>query len=116
MRFLFTFLMGPAHPPSPTADQKCFAEMMAFVDELKAGGQFVFDSQVMPSSPRVRIPSTHPEVAISDGQQDSAVGGSFVIEVDCHAAAVRLAERYPHLQPGAVEVRQLNETQQIAWE
>ncbi len=111
MRYLMLFHMHDEVELREDQNQKCFAEMMSFVDELKSGNSLIFDSQVLPEPDAVQFPGmsglelqTHPKL-----------GGFFVIDVPNHEAALELAEQCPHRQVGAVSIYPLNETQENAY-
>ena len=115
MRFLLSFLMDPAHPPSTQLNDKCFSEMMAFISELEEAGQLVFDSQVMSQPSAVRLTASRSSVDESHPSSSFVLGGFFVVSATDAVEAKALARRCPHLQVGPVEVRVLNETEENAY-
>jgi hypothetical protein len=92
-------------------NQKCFKEMMSFVDELKSGNSLIFDSQVLPKPDAVQFPGT----SGLELQALPKLGGFFVIDVSTHEAAMELAERCPHRQVGVVSIYPLNATLENAY-
>ena len=110
MKYLMTFHMDADNLPGRELSDKCFAEMMAFVSELKADGTLLFDSQVLSDPAPYRV---------SDGAenpvQPDVLGGFFLIEVADRQAAVRLVNRCPHRQVGAISLYTLNETDTNAY-
>ena len=115
MRFLLTFLMDPSDLPDAERSDRCFREMMAFVDELKASGRLVFDSQVLPEPPSVRLALVSDHVERVELEGAFVLGGFFVIEAADQKEALALARRCPHTQVGPVELRALNETDENAY-
>lgn len=115
MRFLLSFLMDSNALPDSGLSNKCFDEMMEFVDELNEAGKLLFDSQVLPNPRVVRIATTDGIVAKSDPKTDETLGGFFVITAATHSDALAIAERCPHHQVGPVELRALNETDENAY-
>ena len=101
--------------PDSALNEKCFAEMMSFVDDLKASGQLVFDSQVLPSPAPVRLSQRDGEIRIDQVAHDVVLGGFFVIGAGSVDDAMDIARRCPHTQVGPIEVRALNETDQNAY-
>ncbi len=111
MRYAMFFHMHDATELSEESNQKCFEEMMSFVDELKASGALVFDSQVLQTPTAIHLPSR----SGLEVRQPPNLGGFFVVDVPTHKAALELATRCPHRQVGAVSIYPLNETQENAY-
>lgn len=115
MRYLLTFLMKSNSFPDSKLSNKCFTEMMEFVDELNEAGQLLFDSQVLPEPPTARLTTTEGMVVSDAPVGDEVLGGFFVISASSHADALAIAKRCPHNQVGPIELRALNETDENAY-
>jgi hypothetical protein len=116
MRFLLSLLVDGASLPDSKLSNKCFGEMMDFVDELNEAGQLLFDSQVLPDPPAMRLVQTDGEVREGWPPGKEMLGGFFVISAATHADALAIAKRCPHHQVGAVELRALNEKDENAYQ
>ena len=111
MRYVMLFHMHNEAVLSEEANQKCFKEMMRFIDELKARDSLVFDSQILQTPPGVHLPST-------SGLETRGIpelGGFFVIDVPTHEVALEIATRCPHRQVGGITIYPLNESQENAY-
>ena len=115
MRFLLSFLMDRSAMPDAELSNKCFAEMMSFVQQLEDSGQLLFDSQVLPEPPPARVTMVEGSLAVSEPDSETVLGGFFVINARSHAEAIALAQRCPHRQVGPIELRALNETDENAY-
>ncbi len=111
MRYIMLFHMHDEANLSEDQNQKCFKEMMRFVDDLKSTNSLIFDSQVFQKPDAVQFPGT----SGSRLQALPKLGGFFVIDVPTNEAAMELAEQCPHRQVGAVSIYPLNETQENAY-
>jgi hypothetical protein len=103
--------MNPKQMPDAILNDKCFTEMMDFVDELKRTKVLVFDSQVLPEPTALRFEGYKRVPVVGE-----ILGGFFIVEVEDHAQAIDLAERCPHRQVGAIGLHALNETEQNAYQ
>ena len=101
MRFLMTFLTNRSELPDPALSDKCFGEMMSFVDELKAVGQLVFDSQVLPEPAAVRVWADETATQVDEPDSEFVLAGFFVIDAPSHADALAIVRRCPHARVGA---------------
>lgn len=115
MRYLLTFLMDPAALPDSELSNKCFGEMMAFVEELTQWGKLLFNSQVLPEPPATRLTAVDGPLTERQSTSEFVLGGFFVITAASHAEALEIARRCPHTQVGPVELRALNETDENAY-
>ena len=115
MRFLLMFLMDPSVMPDPELSNKCFGEMMSFVEQLKESNQLLFDSQVLPEPPPARLTMLDGSLTVSEPKGEAVLGGFFVVDAKSHAEALALARRCPHHQVGPIELRALNETDENAY-
>jgi len=90
MRFLMT------QKPSDTApDEKLFAEMAAFVEELTAAGVLLATGGLEPGG--IRLSSRGDELTITDGpfaEAKEAAAGFALIEVGSKEEAIELARRF----------------------
>jgi len=118
MKFLLLFKMARDAMPDQALSDKCFREMMVFVDELKSSCKLVFDSQVLPESEALRFTRAAGATSVRAGpflETSETLGGFFVIRAADRDEAVALARRCPHQQVGAVELRPLNESDENAY-
>ena len=111
MRYVMLFHMHDEAELSEEANQRCFEEMMRFIDDLKASNTLVFDSQILQEPSAAHFPST----SGLETQGIADLGGFFVIDVPTHEVALEVARRCPHRQVGAVTIYPLNETQENAY-
>jgi hypothetical protein len=63
--------------PDPELSNKCFAEMMSFVEELKTSGQLVFDSQVLPEPAPARLATVEGSLSVTEPKGE-VIGGFFI--------------------------------------
>ncbi|GCE00091.1 transcriptional regulator [Embleya hyalina] len=92
MRYLMTTKAGP-NDAAP--DEKLFAEMGAFIDELSAAGVLLATGGLEPGG--VRLVSAGGEVTVTDGpfaEAKEAVVGFALVEVGSKEEAVELARRF----------------------
>ena len=101
--------------PDSQLSNKCFKEMMSFVEELQKSGQLLFDSQVLSEPPDARLINVDGVTTMTSAQSESVLGGFFVISASDHAHALEIAKRCPHTQVGPVKLRALNETNENAY-
>ncbi|MER7212543.1 YciI family protein [Streptosporangium sp. NPDC000239] len=90
MRYLMTT------KPSETApDERLYAEMAAFVEELTAAGVLLATGGLEPAG--VRLVSSGGEITVTDGpfaEAKEAVAGFALVEVRSKEEAVELARRF----------------------
>ncbi|MFF4413059.1 YciI family protein [Streptosporangium sp. NPDC001559] len=90
MRYLMTT------KPSETApDERLYAEMAAFVEELTAAGVLLATGGLEPGG--VRLVSSGGEITVTDGpfaEAKEAVAGFALVEVRSKEEAVELARRF----------------------
>lgn len=90
MRFLMM------QKPSDTApDEKLFAEMGAFIEELTAAGVLLATGGLEPGG--VRMTSTGDEITVTDGpfaEAKEAAAGFALIEVGSREEAIELGRRF----------------------
>jgi len=115
MRFLLSFLMARSALPDAELSNKCFGDMMSFVDELECSGNLLFDSQVLPDPPALRLVETGDSVSVDEAADEYLLGGFFVITAPGHLDALAIAKRCPHAQVGPIELRALNEAEENAY-
>jgi hypothetical protein len=90
MRYLMTSLGSGTAP-----DEKLFAEMAAFVEELTAAGALLATGGLEPGG--VRMTSSGGEITLTDGpftEAKEAVIGFALIEVRSKEEAIELASRF----------------------
>ncbi|MEU0939351.1 MULTISPECIES: YciI family protein [unclassified Embleya] len=92
MRYL---MMSKASENAKTPDERLFAEMGAFIEELSAAGVLLASGGLEPSG--VRLVSEGGEVTVTDGpfaESKEAVVGFALVEVRSHEEAIELARRF----------------------
>jgi hypothetical protein len=90
MRYLMTTNAG-----SSTPDEKLFAEMGRFIEELTASGVLLATGGLDPAS--IRVSSSGEEITVTDGpfaEAKEAVAGFALVEVRSQEEAVELARRF----------------------
>ncbi|GAA1119323.1 MULTISPECIES: YciI family protein [Kitasatospora] len=90
MRFLMT-----TKPTDAAPDEKLFAEMGAFIEELTAAGVLLATGGLEPGG--VRLVSSGDEITVTDGpyaEAKEAVAGFALVEVRSKEEAIELARRF----------------------
>lgn len=90
MRYLMTSNAG-----SSTPDEKLFAEMGRFIEELTASGVLLATGGLGPDT--IRVSSSGDEITVTDGpfaEAKEAVAGFALVEVRSQEEAVELARRF----------------------
>ncbi|WP_457029169.1 YciI family protein [Kitasatospora sp. P5_F3] len=90
MRYLMTSNAG-----SSTPDEKLFAEMGRFIEELTASGVLLATGGLGPDT--IRVSSAGDEITVTDGpfaEAKEAVAGFALVEVRSQEEAVELARRF----------------------
>lgn len=90
MRYLMLSKMQDTQP-----DEKLFAEMAAFVEEMTASGVLLATGGLDPAG--FKIESTGDDVTITDGpftEAKEAVGGFALVEVRSKEEAIELGRRF----------------------
>ncbi|KQV15378.1 MULTISPECIES: YciI family protein [unclassified Kitasatospora] len=90
MRYLMTTNAG-----SSTPDEKLFAEMGRFIEELTASGVLLATGGLGPAT--IRVSSSGDEITVTDGpfaEAKEAVAGFALVEVRSQEEAVELARRF----------------------
>ncbi|MFB7937979.1 YciI family protein [Streptomyces sp. NPDC056049] len=90
MRYLMT-----TRPSATVPDEKLYAEMGRFIEELTAAGSLLATGGLEPGGVLVR--STGDEITVTDGpfaEAKEAVAGFALIEVRSREEAIELARRF----------------------
>ncbi|GAA2966138.1 YciI family protein [Actinokineospora diospyrosa] len=90
MRYL---MMSKAGGQAP--DERLFAEMGKFVEELTAAGVLLATGGLAPAS--IRVASVDGEITVTDGpfaEAKEAVAGFALVEVRSEAEVIELAKRF----------------------
>ncbi|MFI5530610.1 YciI family protein [Kitasatospora sp. NPDC051853] len=90
MRYLMT-----TNADGSTPDEKLFAEMGAFIEELTASGVLLATGGLDPAS--ILVSSSGEEITVTDGpfaEAKEAVAGFALVEVRSQEEAVELARRF----------------------
>ncbi|RLU80815.1 hypothetical protein CTZ27_33880 [Streptomyces griseocarneus] len=93
MRYL---MMAKADENAPAPDEKLFAEMGAFIEEITAAGILLATGGLDPAS-AVRVTSSGDEITVTDGpfaEAKEAIAGFALVEVRSHEEALELARRF----------------------
>ncbi|GAA5021588.1 YciI family protein [Kitasatospora paranensis] len=102
MRYLMTSLASDTAP-----DDKLFAEMGRFIEELTASGVLLATGGLEPGG--VRLTSSGGEITVTDGpfaEAREAVGGFALVEVRSKEEAVELGRRFRAIVGDGVSVLQ----------
>ncbi|MFH8615469.1 YciI family protein [Streptomyces sp. NPDC017979] len=92
MRYM---MMTKATDTTPAADEKMFAEMSAFIEELTASGALLATGGLAPGG--TLISSVRGEITVTDGpftEAKEAVVGFALVEARTKEEAVELARRF----------------------
>ncbi|WP_431678294.1 YciI family protein [Kitasatospora sp. KL5] len=90
MRYLMT-----TKPTDAAPDEKLFAEMGRFIEELTAAGVLLATGGLEPGG--IRITSSGDEITVTDGpfaEAKEAVAGFALVEVRSKEEAIELARRF----------------------
>jgi len=112
MRFMMLMYPGPkAETTMP--DEKTFAEMMKYNEELQKAGVLLALDGLQPTSKGARLTVKNGKKSITDGPFSEAkelVGGYWIIQVRSRDEAVEWLKRVPlHDETAKVELRQIFE-------
>lgn len=102
MRFLMTALASDTPP-----DEKLFAEMAKFIEEMTAAGILLATGGLEPGG--VRMTSVGDEITITDGpftEAKEAVAGFALIEVRSKEEAIEMGRRFRKIVGDGVSVIQ----------
>jgi hypothetical protein len=106
-------LHEPANPPkelSPEMIQSIIKKYQAWTSGLQKGGHFVgaeklaHDGRVLRGSGAQKIIKDGPYI-----ESKEVIGGFFIIEAKSYEQAVELLKDCPHLERGAIEVREIEQ-------
>src|SRR5258707_2838060 len=90
MRYLMTALANDNAP-----DEKLFAEMARFIDEMTAAGVLLATGGLEPGG--VRVTSVGDDITVTDGpfaEAKEAVGGFTLVEVRSKVESIEMARRF----------------------
>jgi len=102
MRYLMTSLASDSAP-----DEKLFAEMAKFVEEMTAAGILLATGGLEPGG--VRLTSVGDEITVTDGpfaEAKEAVAGFALVEVRSKEEAIELGRRFRKIVGDGVSVIQ----------
>jgi len=102
MRYLMTSLASDSAP-----DEKLFAEMAKFIDEMTAAGILLATGGLEPGG--VRLTSVGDEITVTDGpfaEAKEAVAGFALVEVRSKEEAIELGRRFRKVVGDGVSVIQ----------
>ena len=117
MRFLIT--IGPCENdatknagPNAKVDDKNFADMMAYNEEMTRAGVLVTAEGLLPGGIRKRVMVSGAQRTVVDGpfaEAKEVLGGFYVLEVDSEEEAIGWVKRFPAKagRDQVVEMRQL---------
>ena len=96
---------------SAADQQQVMGEYAQLRDQLKANGQFVSGSRLLPTSAATSVRLRDGQRRVTDGLAETReqLGGYFVIEVGDLDAAIGIAARMPGARVGTIEIRPLPE-------
>ncbi|WNV87837.1 YciI family protein [Umezawaea sp. Da 62-37] len=102
MRFLMMSMANDSQP-----DERLFAEMAAFIDEMTASGVLLATGGLEPGG--VRMTSIGDEVTVTDGpftESKESVAGFALIEVRTKEEAIEMGRRFRRIVGDGVSVIQ----------
>ncbi|MFD9741912.1 YciI family protein [Umezawaea sp. NPDC059074] len=102
MRFLMMSMANDSQP-----DEKLFAEMAAFIDEMTASGVLLATGGLEPSG--VRMTSVGDEITVTDGpfaESKESVAGFALVEVRTKEEAIEMCRRFRKIVGDGVSVIQ----------
>jgi len=112
MRFMMIMLPGEQAEKGVMPDQKLFAAMMKYNEDLQKAGVLITLEGLHPSSKgaRVSFPGGRPRVTPGPftGAKD-LVGGFWLIQVSSREEAISWASRCPVVREEVIEIRQVYE-------
>ncbi|WP_243772483.1 YciI family protein [Actinomadura barringtoniae] len=104
MRYL---MMSKSTDTTPAPDERLFAEMAAFVEELSASGVLLATGGLAPEG--VQMVSAGDEITVTDGpfaEAKEAVAGFALVEVRSKEEALELARRFRKIVGDGVSIIQ----------
>jgi hypothetical protein len=105
--FLFAFRMEPGLSDPDGAKLR---EMVEFARAHAHDGTVFETAPLGDDPPAARIEARAGKILVTDGpfaETKDLIGGYSLVRVPANAAAIELAERYPHARWGPVEVREI---------
>ena len=90
------------------AREKCYAESIQLVENLKSNGQYIASSPLRPTSSALSVRVRDGKRAVTDGpfaETREQLGGYFLVDAADIDAAIDIAGRIPAARMGTVEVR-----------
>ena len=97
--------------------EKCYAESLQLVDELKAAGQFLASSPLQPTAVAKSVRVREGKPIITDGpfaETREQLGGYYLVDAKDLDEAISIAARIPPARMGTIEVRPLIELPELA--
>ncbi len=88
--------------------EKCYAESLQLVEDIKASGQYLASSPLQPVATATSVRIRNGRRQVTDGpfaETREQLGGYFLIDADHLDAAIDIAARIPGARTGTVEVR-----------
>ena len=115
MRWMLIMQVDPqTAPPMESLDlAEIVAVMGAYNEELQKAGVFLTAEGLSDASEGFRVDFSSQPPVVTDGPYAEArevIGGLFVIEAATYDEVVELAKDCPHLDFGAIEIRQVQPT------
>jgi hypothetical protein len=113
MRFMMLMYPGPQAESGVIPDEKIFAEMNKYNEELQKAGVLLALDGLQPSAKGARLSVKHGKKTITDGPFPEAkelIGGYWMIQVRSREEAIEWLKRVPlHDDVARVELRQVYE-------
>jgi hypothetical protein len=92
--------------------EKCYAESLELVDDIKAKGQFLATSPLHPTATASSVRIRDGKRLVTDGpfaETREQLGGYYLVDAPDLDEAIDIAARIPGARTGTVEVRQVIE-------
>lgn len=114
MRFMVIMYPGPAAEAGVLPDEKDFARMGKFNEELSNAGMILAADGLQPTSKGARIRFSGGVPTVTDGpfaEVKEVVGGFWMIKADWKAQVVEMFKRCPASDQEFIEIRQVYEAE-----
>ena len=91
-----------------TYREKCYAESLQLVDQLKSAGQYLASAPLHPTSTATSVQVREGKRLVTDGpfaETREQLGGYYLVDAPDLDAAIDIAARIPPARAGTIEIR-----------